>query len=98
MGTLTLLRYLSQFSIRVLSFGVLETRESNHLGAQGTFERFYIQEKTGLKLINICRDGGKHLHNKALQIKAELSTPVHMETGPHDPHTVFGVFFLRQNT
>jgi len=35
----------------------------------------------------------EHLQARALQIRAELSTHIHMETGPHDPHTVFGVFF-----
>jgi len=36
----------------------------------------------------------EHLHARALQIRAELSTHIHMEPGPHDPHTVFGVFPL----
>jgi len=33
-----------------------------------------------------------------LQIRAELSTHIQMETGPHDPHTIFGVFVLRRLT
>jgi len=32
-----LLRYLSEFRLNVSSSRLLETRESNHLGAQGTF-------------------------------------------------------------
>ena len=30
----------------------------------------------------------EHLHPKALPIRAELSTHIHTETWPHDPHTV----------
>jgi len=31
---------------------------------------------------------------RALQIKATRSPHIHLETGPHDPHIVFGVSFL----
>jgi len=38
----------------------------------------------------------EHLHARALQVRAELSTHIHMEPGPHDPHTVFGVFLFEK--
>ena len=38
----------------------------------------------------------EHLHARALQIRAELSTHIQIEIGPYDPHTVVGVFFLRK--
>jgi len=38
MGKFTLIRYPSKFWLRVSSFWLLEARESNHLGAQGTFK------------------------------------------------------------
>jgi len=37
MGKFALLSYLGEFWLRVSSFWSLETRESSHLGAQGTF-------------------------------------------------------------
>jgi len=41
MGKFVLLMYMSKFRLRISSFCFLQTRESNHLGTQGTFNHLF---------------------------------------------------------
>jgi len=42
----------------------------------------------GVVLVVLLPGRWEHLHARALQIRAELSTHIHFSR-PHDPHTVF---------